>query len=202
MRESWNNCSWSSSVEDTRSRTRRCYDDGNYLDWWKERCPRCEATRGQSAYPPHGFRNCPTGSVATELGGRLGQYLFDRACIAEAGCPFCAAPVEWGCSCRPYPRPMSSQTWLDECDYVATIREVVTVLFQQGPESLWFCTVFEMMDQEEPFENTERHTREGDRFVARWLMKVAEGWEFWPGIRCTNILIVFANWTCRLIEAT
>jgi hypothetical protein len=174
----------------------------SYLDWWKERCPRCEATIGQSAYPPHGFRDCPTGSVATELGGRLGKYLFDRACIADAGCPFCAAPMEWGCSCRPYPRPMSSQTWLDECDYEATIREVVTVLFQQGPESPWFYTVFKMMDEEEPFENTERHIREGDRFVARWLMKVAEGWEFWPGIRCANILIVFAKWTSRLVEAT
>jgi hypothetical protein len=34
------------------------------------------------------------------------------------------------------------------------------------------------MDEEEPFENTERHIREGDRFIVRWLMKVAEGWEF------------------------
>ena len=174
----------------------------SYLDWWKERCPRCEATRGQSAYPPHGFRDCPTGSVAAELGGRLGKYMFDGACKADAGCPLCAAPVEWGCSCRPCPGPMSSQTSLDKCDYVATIREVVTVLFQQGPESPWFYTVFEMMDEEEPFENTERHIREGDGFVARWLMKVAEGWEFWPGVRCANILIVFANWTCRLVEAT
>jgi transposase-like protein len=85
---------------------------------------------------------------------------------------------------------------------VATIREVVTVLFQQGPKSPWFYTAFNMMDEEEPFRNTERHIREGDRFVARWLMKAAEGWEFWPGIRCVSILIVFANWSCRLIEAT
>jgi hypothetical protein len=32
-----------------------------------------------------------------------------------------------------------------------------------------------MIDEEEPFENTERHIKEGDRFLARWLMKVAEG---------------------------
>jgi hypothetical protein len=44
-----------------------------------------------------------------------------------------------------------------------------------------------MMDEEDPFQNTERHTREGDRFVAGWLMKVVEGWEFWPSIRCCEL---------------
>jgi hypothetical protein len=57
-----------------------------------------------------------------------------------------------------------------------------------------------MMDEEDPFENTERHIREGDKFVARRLTKVVEGWGFWPGIRCMNILVVFANWTYHLIE--
>lgn len=174
----------------------------NYLDWWKERCPRCEAAQGQSAYPPHGFRFCPSGSVATELSGRLGKYLFERTCIADAGCPFCAAPAEWGCACRRHLSTTLSQARLDKCDYVATIREVVTVLFQQGPESPWFYTIFEMINEEDPFEKIARHAREGDRFVARWLMKEVEGWEFWPGIRCANIVVVFANWTRRLIEGT
>lgn len=174
----------------------------SYLDWWKERCPWCEATQGQSTYPPHAFRVCPSGSAAAELSGRLGKYLFKSTCLADAGCPLCAAPAEWDCACCPRPRPMLSQIRLDQCDYMSTIREVVTVLFQQGPESPWFYTIFEMMDDDDPFENTERRAREGDRFVARWLMQVAEGWEFWPGVKCTNIVVVFANWTRRLIEGT
>jgi hypothetical protein len=30
-RESWNNHGWSISIEDTRSGTRRCYDDGKAI---------------------------------------------------------------------------------------------------------------------------------------------------------------------------
>jgi hypothetical protein len=139
----------------------------SYVEWWKERCPLYEATRGRSAYPPHVFRAYPTGSVAAELDGRLGKYLFASGCIADASCLFCAIPAEWGCMYRPHSRTVLSQTRLDEWDYTATIREVVTVLFQQGPESLWYYTILEMMDDEDLFENTERYTREGDRFVVR-----------------------------------